>query len=136
MDKRVLQVSRIFSRRFAEQGADAVVLWGSRVRGDSYAESDIDIGVVSKGRHYRLERYQGFLVSTSWATARQHRRDFRDPGKVGGIIPAWRNALIIYDPKGVAKALKQAAQDWRWELLGKSVDTWVGEELTGWAEEV
>jgi len=32
MDKRVLQESRAFSRELQEQGAEAVVLWGSRVR--------------------------------------------------------------------------------------------------------
>jgi hypothetical protein len=136
MDRRMLQVSRVFSRRLGEQGAEAVVLWGSRVRGDAYTESDIDIQAIGGGPHYRLERYQDFLVSISWATVRQERQAFKDPSKAGGIIPAWQNAEIIHDPRGIAKVLKQEALDWRWDSLGKKVDRWVAEELTGWAEEV
>jgi hypothetical protein len=136
MDRKVLQVSRAFSRKLQQQGAKAIVLSGSRVRGDAYAESDIDIQAIGRGPHYRLERYQDFLFSTSWATVKQHLQAFKDPGKAGGIIPAWRNAAIIYDPEGTAKALKRKAQDWRWDSLGKKVDRWVGEEFVGWAEEV
>jgi hypothetical protein len=113
-----------------------VVVFGSWVRGDAYKESDVDIHAVGRGPHYMLERYHGFLVSVSWATARQHRQAFKDPSKVGGIIPAWRNAVILYDPKGIAKALKQEALRWQWDLLGKSADRWVAEQLTGYAEEV
>ncbi len=136
MDRDVSDVSRVFCRRLVEQGAEAVVLCGSRVRGDAYAESDLDINVVGRGRHNRLEQYEGFLISASWATAKQIRRIFKDPSKVGGIIPAWRNAIVIHDPEGIAEALKQEATEWRWSLLGKSVDRWVAEELTGWSEEV
>jgi len=136
MDRKVLQVCQMFAHKLREEGAEAVVVWGSRVRGDAYAESDIDVHAVGRGPSYRLEQYQGFLISISWSTAKQDRQAFKDPGKVGGIIPAWRNAAIIYDPKGIAKALKQETLEWRWESLGKSVDRWVGEELTGWAEEV
>jgi hypothetical protein len=136
MNRRVLQVSRAVSRRLEEQGADAVVLFGSWVRGDAYKESDIDIQAVGKGPPYRLERDQDFLISVSWATARQHRQAFKDPSKAGGIIPAWRNAAIICDPQGIAHALKQDAQRWQWEPLSKQADRWVAEEVTGWAEEV
>jgi len=136
MNRKVLHVSRAVSRRLVAQGAKAVVLFGSRVRGDSYKESDIDIHAIGKGSDYRLERDQGFLVSVSWMTARQHRQAFKDPSKVGGIIPAWRNAAIIYDPQGIAHALKQDAQKWEWKPLGKQADRWVAEEITGWAEEV
>jgi len=136
MNRRVLQVSRAVSRRLVGQGAEAVVLMGSHVRGDAYKESDLDIHALGRGPHYRLERYQGFLISISWSTARQDRQAFKDPGKVGGVIPAWRNAVIIHDSQGIAKALKQEAQEWRWDSLGRRVDRWVAEELTGYAEEV
>jgi predicted nucleotidyltransferase len=53
MDKKVLQVSRAVSRRLVRQGAEAVVLFGSRVRGDAYKESDIDIHAIGRGSHYR-----------------------------------------------------------------------------------
>ncbi len=136
MNRRVLQVSRAVSRRLVGQGAKAVVLMGSYVRGDAYEESDLDINAVGKGPDYRLERYQGFLISVSWATARQHRQAFEDPSQVGGIIQAWRNAIVLYDPRGIAYALKQEAERWQWEPLSKQADRWVAEEITGWAEEV
>jgi hypothetical protein len=133
---RVLDVCQALARRLARQGAEAVVVLGSWMRRDAYKESDVDIHVIGRGPHYMLERYHGFLVSVSWATARQHRQAFKDPGKVGGIIPAWRNAVILYDPKGNAKALKQEALRWQWVLLGERADRWVAEQLTGYAEEV
>jgi hypothetical protein len=136
MNRRVLQVSRAVSRRLVGQGAEAVVLFGSWVRGDAYEESDIDIHAIGRGPHYGLERDQGFLVSISWMTAGQHRQAFKDPSKAGGIIPAWRNAAIIHDPQRIAYALKQDAQRWQWEPLSKRADRWVAEEITGWAEEV
>lgn len=136
MNRRVLQASRTVSRKLAEQGAEAVVLFGSWTRGDAHAESDVDIHAIGRGPSCRLERHQGFLVSVSWATARQHRQAFRDPSQVGGIIPAWRNAIVICDPQGIARDLQQDAQRWQWSSLGKRADRWVAEELTGWAEEV
>ena len=136
MNRDALRVSRAVSRRLVGQGAEAVVLFGSRVRGDAYKESDIDIHAIGKGSHYRLERDQGFLVSISWTTARQHRQASKDPSKAGGIIPAWRNAAIIYDPQGTARALKKDAERWKWEQLNKQASRWVAEEITGWAEEV
>jgi hypothetical protein len=136
MNRRVLNVSRTVSRRLVAQGAKAVVLFGSWVRGDAYDESDIDMHAIGKGLPYRLERVQGFLVSISWMTANQHRRVFKDPSKAGGIIPAWRTAVILYDPQGIAHRLVQDAQRWQWQPLSKQADKWVAEEITGWAEEV
>lgn len=140
MDRRVLQVTRAISRRLAGQGAEAVVIFGSRVRGDAYKESDIDIHAIGRGSStrakYRLERYQGFLVSTAWMTPAQHHQAFMNPNEAGGIIPAWRNAAIIYDPQGIADSLKQEAKRWRWQPLNKKADRWVAEEITGYAEEV
>lgn len=136
MDRRALQVSNAFSRRLIGQGAQAVVLFGSWVRGNAYTESDIDILAIGRGPHYRLERYQNFLISVSWASVRQVLQAFKDPSRVGGVIPAWGNAIVIYDPEGIANKLKQKAREWRWDSLGKNVDRWVSEELTGYAEEV
>jgi hypothetical protein len=136
MNKRFLRVSRAFSHRLVQQGAEAVVLFGSRIRGDAYKESDIDLHAIGRGPHYRLERYEGFLVSVSWATVKQVRQKFRNPGEVGGAIPAWRNALIIYDQRKIASTLKREAQEWRWESLSKQADRWVAEEMTGYSEEV
>jgi predicted nucleotidyltransferase len=136
MNQEVLKVAKSFSRRLIDQGAQAIVLSGSWVRGDACKESDVDIHVVGKGASYILERYRGYLLSVSWATRKEHLKGFKDPSKVCGVIPAWRNALIIYDPKGIAKALKREAERWKWDSLAKKADKWVAEELTGYAEEV
>jgi hypothetical protein len=133
MDRKVLLASQAISRRLVKQGAEAVVLFGSRVRGDAYKESDIDIQAIGRGPHYGLERNQGFLISVAWMTLGQHHQAFKDPSKVGGIIPAWRNAAIIYDPQGIAGSLKQEAKRWQWKPLSKQADRWVAEETTGWA---
>jgi hypothetical protein len=108
------------------------------VRGDAYKESDIDIHAIGRGLRskYRLERHRGFLVSVYWMTARQHRQAFKNPSEVGGVIPAWRNAVIVYDPRGIASDIKRDAKKWRWGSLGRESDRWVAEEITGWAEEV
>jgi hypothetical protein len=135
MNRAVMDVCQALAHRLAGQGAEAVVVFGSWVRGDAYEESEVDIHAVGKRPHGMLERYHGFLVSVSWATSRQNRQAFKDPSKVGGIIPAWRNAVILYDPTGTAKALKQEALRWQWDILGKRADRWVAEELTGYAEE-
>jgi predicted nucleotidyltransferase len=132
----VLRVTRAVSERLTSEGAEAVFVFGSRVRGDAYEESDIDMHAIGRESSYKLERFQGFLLSISWETARQHRRAFKNPAEVGGIIPAWRNALIVYDPKKIAEKLRQEAKDWQWTSLSKRADAWVAEELTGWAEEV
>jgi hypothetical protein len=136
MNRIALKVGKAVADRLVGQGAKAVVLFGSWVRGDAYEESDLDVHALGRGPHYRLERYQGFLISISWTTARQSHQAFRDPAEVGGAIPAWRTAKIIYDPHGIAKALKQEAQRWHWGSLGKRADRWVAEDLTGYAEEV
>lgn len=136
MNRKALQVSEAFSRQLVKQGAQAVVLFGSWLRGNAYTESDIDILAIGRGPHYRLRRYQNFLISISWASVRQIRQAFKDPGRVGGVIPAWRNPVIIYDPQGIANELKQVAKEWRWGLLGKNVDIWIAEELTSYVEEV
>ena len=137
MKKRTREVSQAFAQRLARQGAEAVFVFGSRVRGDFYEESDIDIHVIgerSKGEW--LERYRQYLVSVSWMTVEHHKQAFRNPAEVGIIIPAWRNALIIYDPYEVAASFMDEARRWRWESLGRESDEWVAEHITGWAEEV
>jgi predicted nucleotidyltransferase len=137
LERRAREVSRAFAHRLARQGAEAVFVFGSRVRGDFYKESDIDINAISKrSKGEWLERYRQFLISVSWMTVEHHHQAFRNPAEVGVIIPAWRNAVIIYDPSGVASAMKEDAKRWRWKSLDKESDEWVAERITGWAEEV
>lgn len=119
------------------RGAVAVVLTGSFARGDAHAESDIDLHLLGDGPNYALRRMGGFLVSTSWGSAEQHRRSFLNPREAGGAVPGWRQALIVADPDGVARHLQQEAIDWTWERIGDdALNRWVAEQITGFAEEV
>jgi len=82
LERTAKQVSRAFAHKLARQGAEAVFVFGSRVRGDFYRESDIDIQAIgdrSKGEW--LERYRQFLVSVSWMTVEHHRQVFRNPSR-------------------------------------------------------
>jgi predicted nucleotidyltransferase len=132
----MLRAVKMYSRRLIDQGAQAIVLFGSWVRGDAYKESDVDIHVVGKGARYTLERYQGYLLSISWLTLRQHLKAFKDPSQVCGVIPAWRSAMIVYDPQEVARAIKREAELWKWDSLDEQANKWVAEEFTGYAEEI
>ncbi len=118
------------------RGARAVVLFGSHVRGDAYPESDIDLVAIGRGPAYRLERHGGYLFSLSWGTAQRQRRSFRQPSEVGGCIPGWRSAVILQDPEGLARDLQEEARAWTWDALGRTCDSWVAEQIAGYAEEV
>jgi hypothetical protein len=118
------------------QGAQAVVLIGSRVRGDAHPESDVDVVVIGDGTDYGLKRSDGYLFSISWRSADRWRAAFDAPNEAGGAIPGWRGARIMRDPEGVAAALQAEAQAWTWHRIDGACDTWVAEQITGWAEEV
>jgi hypothetical protein len=119
-----------------QQGAQAVVLIGSRVRGDAHAESDVDIVVIGEGPDYHLERMDGYLVSISRYSEDRWRAAFDTPNEAGGAIPGWRGARILRDPDGIAAALQTEAHAWTWDRIGGACDVWVAEQITGWAEEV
>lgn len=129
------RTAKEIAREFAARGAQAVVLLGSWVRGDAYPESDLDLVAVGRGPEYLLWRRGPFLVAESWRTAAFWRQEFRDPAAVGGAIPAWRKARVIWDPNGVAARLKRQAKAWTWDEVPRA-DAWVAEEFTGYAEEV
>jgi hypothetical protein len=118
------------------QGAQAVVLIGSRVRGDAHPESDVDVVVIGDGPDYQLERSDGYLLSISWRSADRCRAAFNAPNEAGGAVPGWHGARIIRDPQGIAAALQAEAQAWTWDRIESGCDSWVAEQITGWAEEV
>lgn len=123
------------SVEMAGRGATAVALTGSHARGDATATSDLDLIVVGDGPEYRLEVRDGILVSQMWASEEVHRTRLRSPGEAGWSVPGWREAVILYDARGVAAALKDDALDWSWDQLRPGADEWVAEQLAGFAEE-
>jgi len=135
----VLNLAHEIAHELASQGAKAVLLTGSHVRGEAYPESDIDILVIGngpEGKPYLLRLWRGSLVSVSWRTVDNIYESFTIPPEVGEIIPAMRGALALYDPDGLAAHLKRDAEAWRWDAISGRCDAWVADEITGYAEEV
>ena len=44
--------------------------------------------------------------------------------------------MILHDPEGLAASLVSEARDWNWGPLERRCDSWVAEQVTGYAEEV
>jgi len=134
-----LNLAHEMACELASQGAKAVLLTGSHVRGEAYPESDVDILILGNGpggKSYWPSLRMGFLVSVSWRTVDDVRESFTKPQEVGEIIPAIRGALAVHDPDGLAAELKGEAEAWRWDAISDRCDAWVADEITGYAEEV
>ena len=118
-------------------GAEAVVLVGSHARGDAGPDSDVDLLAVGPREFsHRLERRGGSLVSTSSRPLHSYRAELDDPGSVCAAIPAWRDAVGLHDPEGIAASLIEEARAWAWGPLERRCDGWVAEGITSLAEEV
>jgi hypothetical protein len=129
-------VMQVTGRLLAE-GAHAVVLTGSHARGTALPESDIDLHPLGEGPGYLLERSGPFLVSISWRTPDVVRADFRAPLEAPGVVPAWRQAVIVADPRGEVAVLQAEAHAWSWAMIGNAaIDAAVAEGFYGYAEEV
>lgn len=125
------------ARLLQRQGALAVVLTGSFARGAAQAESDIDLIALGDGPSYRLSSESGRLVSVSWRQPLDVLATFDDPGQAGYVVPGWRGAVALIDQTRAAQTLIDAAREWTWERIGdERCNTWVADELCGYAEEV
>jgi len=119
------------------KGAKAAVLVGSHARGDAGPDSDVDVLAVGpRTFSFRLERRGGLLVSISSRPSEAYRREMADPGSVCTAVPGWREAVVLYDPEGIAGALVEEAEAWNWGPLERRCNGWVAEEITSLAEEV
>ena len=119
------------------EGAEAAVLVGSRARGDAGPDSDVDVLAVGPQTFsFRLERRGGLLVSISSRPSEACLREMADPGSVCTTVPGGREAVVLYDPEGIAGALIEGAEAWTWGPLERRCDGWVAEEITSLAEEV
>ena len=76
------------------------------------------------------------MVCVKFSTAADERREMRNPGRLDGAVPGWRNARILRDPYGVAARLRSEARRFRWPPLRKARDAYIADLLTGLAEEV
>jgi hypothetical protein len=132
----ILDIVSIITDRLVGEGAVAVMLMGSHVRGDAHPHSDIDMVAIGDGPDYVLERSYDHLVSLSWKTFESFATSFENPSAVGGVVPGLRECMILHDPEGVALRLKQQAVSWDWDSIGVSCDAQVADEVTGLAEEV
>ena len=132
----VLDIACRIAERASGEGAVAVMLVGSHVRGEAHEQSDIDLIVIGEGPDYVLERHAGHLVSLSWRTPVALFAALDDPATVGGLVPALREALILSDRAGEAVRMKEFAATWEWGRVEPECDTWVADQITGLAEEV
>jgi len=123
------------ARRYADQGAIAVVLGGSWARGEAHRASDIDMWVLGRRSGHQTYLRDGFQVHVERTTERTERRRLRDPRRVGGSVPGWRSALLVYDPTGVAARIQVDARRFQWSTIATRCDRWVANEVAGSAEE-
>jgi hypothetical protein len=123
------------ARSYADRGAIAVALGGSWSRGEAHRASDIDMWVIGQRSGRSTYFRDGFQVHVERTTERVERQRLGDPGRVGGCVPGWRSALLVYDPQGVAARLQKTARSFRWSSIAARCDTWVAEEFVGLAEE-
>jgi hypothetical protein len=137
IDPAVLHAAQERADEATRRGALAVILTGSHVRGSAHPESDIDLYCIGSGPDYELSRAGAFLISESWLSASACRAAFLEPRQVGSAIPGWRQAVILADPTGIAAQLQAEAHAWTWDVIGEAtLDRWVAEQITGFAEEV
>jgi hypothetical protein len=76
------------------------------------------------------------MVCVKFSTTAEERRELRNPGRLDGAVPGWRNAKVLRDPNGVAARLQSEARRFRWQPLRKARDAYIADLLTGLAEEV
>jgi hypothetical protein len=128
-------------RRFVDGTTQALLLVGSRARGDHGPFSDIDLA-----RHVDTEDGHGDLVCATdgdgrlitvktLAVAREERA-LVGPGKAVWQVPTLRDAVILYDRDGRAARLIEKARDFSWAELGDGPDRHVAAEVADYGEEV
>ena len=110
---------------------------GSYARDEAGPQSDLDLLAVGDESYLpRLSLCEGLVVSESMQPFEIHRESFRQAELMCTAVPGWRDALVLYDPEGLADGLIREAREWRWEPHERRCDEWVAEKITGYAEEV
>ena len=89
------------------------MLVGSYARGDAGPESDLDVLAGGDEAYLpRLDLREGLLVSVSVEPFAAHRESFELSELVCEAVPGWRDAIVLYDPKGLAASLVREAKEW------------------------
>jgi hypothetical protein len=132
----VLLIAQQMAEEMSANGAVATVLMGSHVRGEEHSGSDVDLTFIGRDEDGWLERHGSHLVSVYWRSEDSVASGFSNPAVAGGLVPAWRQALVIHDLHGIATRLKQQAESWEWDSISSECDRWVAEQISSYAEEV
>ncbi|MEM7121595.1 MAG: nucleotidyltransferase domain-containing protein [Pseudomonadota bacterium] len=127
-------------RRFVDDGTSALLLVGSRARGDHAPSSDIDLArhVKAEGtRHPTLymNDADGRLISLKTFDPASEEEGLMLPGRAVWQAPTLASAVILYDRDGDAARLVDKARRFDWADLGAAPDRHVAREVTGYAEE-
>ena len=128
------RVARGLVRDFSKGGSRAVLLSGSWARHEARRHSDIDLWVLGRAGQPSFSWHEPFLVSISRISPVTERRRFLEPPHTGEILGAWRTARILYDPHGEARRLRDYAEHFRWERVGRRCDRWVARSVVSWGE--
>ncbi len=73
-EPQIVDLARAVTSDLVAEGAQAVVLVGSHVRGDATELSDIDLYAIGSGPAYALRVVRGRLIAISWRTEADERR--------------------------------------------------------------
>jgi hypothetical protein len=95
----------------------------------------MDLIALGSGHDDGLFVVGGWIVSLAWRAADDVRAAFADPKAAELAVPAWRGAVLLSDPNGLAASLRDEAVTWSWDRCD-DVERWAASELTGYAEEV
>ncbi len=128
-------VAEAAAHELARAGAVAVVLAGSWARGDARRASDVDLWAIGRDRPDVARWRPPFLVSIHRTSYAAERRRLREAPSVGGSVPAWREAIILFDPRGRAAALQDYARRFRWAAHAAAHRVWIDRQVAAWAEE-
>jgi len=132
---RARQAARDLAIQFADKGARAVLLSGSWARKEARRSSDLDLWVLGKAGAPSFLWREPFLVSVSRINPSTERRKFLEPPHTGELIGAWRTAIILCDPHGDARRLREEARGFQWERVDRKCDRWVARTIVAWGEE-